>query len=213
MPAAATETVLDYIDKIVVPGDVFARPANEYWALTYLHTGMEFLYRQALKCDEQVTRQANPEGNLRCFAGGTILHSTGIPVALLTCSFHWYAMSAYQYALLVGAIAYRQDDARPLPDLYAKQAMPEIKVFRDKVAAHFAWGKKNKKDSAADRTASILPQLAFQDDSFYMPALRVCQGQAGETSSSDDLQPWSIRKAHEALRQRYWPVLDLEQSK
>ncbi len=36
-------TVLDHIDNIVVPGDVFAEPVNEYWALVWLREGMEYL--------------------------------------------------------------------------------------------------------------------------------------------------------------------------
>jgi hypothetical protein len=44
-------STLDHIDNITVPGDVFRRPANEYWALICLRDGMEFLYRQASKAD------------------------------------------------------------------------------------------------------------------------------------------------------------------
>jgi hypothetical protein len=202
MTTELTETVLDYIDNIVVPGNVFDKPANEYWALTYLRAGMEFLYRQAARCDEQAT----PKSSLNVFMLGGFLHrAAGIPVELLTCSFHWYAMSAYQYALLVGAIAYRHDDSRPLPDHYVEQAMPEIKAFRDKVAAHFAWAKRSKNDNPAERTASILPTLAFMGDSFHMPGMVVGQGRDGNTSTSDALRPWSVRKTHEALRHRYWP--------
>jgi hypothetical protein len=44
-------TVLDYIDNITVPGNVFHEPANEYWALICFQHGMEFLYHQAHRCD------------------------------------------------------------------------------------------------------------------------------------------------------------------
>ncbi len=37
-------TVLDYVDNIEVPGDVFRKPSNEYWALVCLRQGLEFLY-------------------------------------------------------------------------------------------------------------------------------------------------------------------------
>jgi hypothetical protein len=47
--STATVTVLDHIDNITVAGNVFERPVNEYWALTCLRDGLEFLNRQAVR--------------------------------------------------------------------------------------------------------------------------------------------------------------------
>lgn len=110
-----TVTILDHFDNIRVLGDVFHEPVNEYWALICLNHGMEFLYRQALQCDHAVKRQLNPNGTVRFFGGGNLPAFTQVPRTLLTCAFHWYAISACQYVRTVGAIAYRQDPTRPLP--------------------------------------------------------------------------------------------------
>src|SRR2546430_253920 len=111
MSEQAPVTVLDHIDKIVVPGDVYREPVNEHWQLLCLHDGMEFLYGQAAKCDRAVRQQLNPHVNVRVMSMGNLPELEQVPMRLLTCAFHWYALSAYQYALIVGAIAYRQDSS------------------------------------------------------------------------------------------------------
>ena len=130
-----------------------------------------------------------------------------LPQALLTCSFHWFAISACQYVRTVGAIAWRHDNNRPKPLDYTKTVIPEVVAFRDKVAAHFAWCTANQKDNPAERFASIIPPLVFQDDSFHVGALAVHLHQGGEASNSTAIQPWSLSRVHERLRQRYWPEL------
>lgn len=201
----AAVTVLDHIDQITVSGTVFEQPTNEYWALICLRDGMEFLYRQARECDELVRRQVNPDGNLKYFGAGNLPEMRTVPKSLLTCAFHWYAISACQYVRTVGAIAYRNDRTRPLPPSYVSKVIPDVLAFRDKVAAHFAWSTQHSKDNDADRLASVLPSLTFVDDSFHVGAWSVDMGRAGKESSSQSMVPWSICKVHERFRTRYWP--------
>jgi len=141
--SSETVTVLDHIDKIVVPGNVFHEPANEYWALICLWSGMEFLNKQVASCQEVVRQRVNPEGKLRIQRGGNSPGFEGIPKPLIVCSFHWYAVSACNYVRTVGAIAYRQDTTRPKPPEYVKNVIPEVLPFRDKIAAHFSWSTKH----------------------------------------------------------------------
>src|SRR5947209_19466118 len=119
-------TILDHIDNITVPGNPLNDPANEYWALICLRHGMEFLYRQSLRCDQVVKQQVNPDGKMRYFGGGNDPSFNGVPKTLLTCAFHWYSISATQYVRTVGAIAYKFDPSRPLPPEYAKRVIPEV---------------------------------------------------------------------------------------
>lgn len=198
-------TVLDHLDNITVPGNVFHEPVNEYWALICLRDGMEFLYRQALRCDQDVMQQVNPDGNA-CFLAGNLPEFRQVPNTLLTCAFDWYSISACQYVRMVGAIAYRVDPNRPLPPKYAEKIIPEVLAFRDKVGAHRAWATENNRDNVAERLASILPPLTFNDDSFYVGSLAVAVRRAGKASNSQAIKPWSLCKVHEALRERYWPA-------
>jgi hypothetical protein len=197
-------TTLDHVEGISVPGDVFAKPANEYLALICLWNGMEFLYRHARQCDEVARMRVNPDGNVQFVGSGSVPIFDGIPRALLTCSFHWYAISACQYVRLVGAIAYKQDSSRPLPKAYAETIIPEVVAFRDKVAAHFAWGTENKRDNDAERLASVIPPLNFCSDTWEVGTYKVTLS-GKKTYSSEAIQPWSLCRVHERLRDRYWP--------
>lgn len=199
-------TVLDHIDNITVAGRVFEHPANEYWALVCLRQGMEFLYRQAQQCDLAMKAMVNPSGNVKYGGFGNLPEMRAIPTALLTCAFHWYAISACQYARTVGAIAYRQDAARPFPPQYVAAVIPDVLAFGDKVAAHFAWSTQNSKDNEAERLASILPPLTFENDSFHVGGLTVALCRAGKASDSQSIMPWSLCKVHDRLRVRYWPT-------
>lgn len=205
-------TILDHIDNITVPGNVFQEPVNEYWALICLRHGMEFLYDQAHRCDQAVQQQVNPDGNVRFFGGGNLPEFDQVPKTLLTCGFHWYAISACQYVKTVGAIALKQDPSRPLPKDYAKEIIPEVVAFRDKVAAHFAWTTENNQDNDAERLASILPALTFSDDSFHVGGLTVAVRHGGRASNSETIKPWSLCNVHQALRKRYWPESSRAQS-
>ncbi|MEX1098002.1 MAG: hypothetical protein WED34_18310 [Planctomycetales bacterium] len=205
MEERGRSTVLDHFDGIVVPGDVFSKPANEFWALVCLWSGMEYLYRQCVKCDETVRQRLNPDGKFMISGFGNLPGTEDVPKALLTCAFHWYAISACQYVRTVGAIAHRHDSDRPRPREYVDSVIPEVVAFRDKVAAHFAWTTENKKDNEAERAASVLPPLAFVNDAYHVGANVLHVRRAGKSSDSKSISPWSLSRVHERLRQRYWP--------
>jgi hypothetical protein len=198
-------TILDYIDNITVPGNPFLNPANEYWALVCFRQGMDFLYRQALRCDQVEQKALNNDNRSWVFNWN---HSTLDTVSqkLLTCSFHWYSISACQYVQTVGAIARRQDPSRPLPKEYAETVIPEVLLFRNKVSAHLAWSTQNRRDNDAERFASVMPPLCFNRDTFSVGDLTFSMTRSGQHSDSEEIKPWSLCKVHEALCQRYWPA-------
>ena len=195
-----TKTTLDYINDITVSGNPFTEPTNEYYALLCLRNGLDFLFRQAVKCDQIAQKQLDPKK--KTFIFGNI---PGIPYELLTCTFHWYSVSACQYVGTVGTIAYLQDDSRPIPPEYIKTVIPEILAYRDKIGAHYAWSKKSKKDNEAEKLASIIPQVSFFKDTFQVQGFRISKTSGGKSSSSEALQPWSIVNIHQLLQKRYWP--------
>ena len=201
-----TQTVLDHIDNIVVPGAPFQEPTNEYYALVFLWRGLKFLFHQASCCDDVVRQKSNTEGKLGYSVMGNDPIFDGVPRTLLYCAFHWYAITACQYVRTVGAIASSIDPSRPLPLDYVKKVIPEVHVFRDKVAAHFAWGTRNKRDSEAERKLSIMPTLTFQDSAFFMGAMMLSVTSSGKKSNSKAIMPWSISGIHLRLRERYWPT-------
>lgn len=203
-------TILDHIEGFSISGEPFREPVNEYWALICLWEGMEFLYRQARRADETVLSRL-PK-NEKLFSFGNFPVYDDLPKALLTTSFHWYAVSACNYVRTVGAIVYGEGLSEELPQDYAKRVIPDVTAFRDKVAAHFAWASKNKHDNNAERAASVIPPLSFADDSFYVGGLTLSLRQGKNSSTSRAISPWSLTKVHEELRKRYWPVLESSRS-
>lgn len=209
-------TTLDYIENIVVPGDVFHEPANEYWALACLWDGMRYLYTQAFNTEEIVRERIksdqvklfsfddgklDPDG---LFIGGRLPEGLkDISTALLTSSVQWYAVSACQFVRLVGAIAKKLDDSRPLPDDYAKPILPEVLPYRNKVAAHFVWSSENRRDNNAERLASILPQITYARGRFRTGSMTVSLRQGEKSSNSGAIKEWSLTEVHEQLIKRY----------
>ncbi len=200
-------TILDHIDNIKVPGDVFVNPTNEYWALICFKQGLDFLYKQVARIDEITRQKLNPAGNLKFFSYGNDPITADISKPLLTCSFHWYAVSACQYVRTVGAITYKQDNNRPIPPKYVQSVIPDVLAFRDKVAAHFAWTSRHSKDNDAERLASIIPPLSYINDSWHVGSLEVSLSKSGKKSSSESIKPWSINQVHQGMAKRYWPEL------
>jgi len=198
-------TILDHIDGITVPGGVFREPANEYCALICLSEGMRYLYHQVKRCEEVVERRVNPQGNLKVAGFGNLPEFHDLPMPLLICSFHWYAISACQYVRTVGAIAHSQDQTRAKPPDYVKSIIPEVLAFRNKVAAHFAWATKNERDNDAERLASILPPLVFADGRFIASGYTVTLRRSGKTTDSRTIAGWSLTEVHERMIARYWP--------
>ena len=198
-------TILDHIDNISVPGDVFSEPANEYWALICLRQGLDFLYQQVIRIDKITQYRLNPEGKMKYVAYGNVPGTEDLPKPLLTCSFHWYAVSACQYVRTIGAIAYKKDNARPIPPKYVEAVIPEVLAFRDKVAAHFAWTSKHSQDNDAERLASIIPPLSFVEDSWHVGVMQIAASKGGKLTTSESIKPWSIAKIHNAMARRYWP--------
>ena len=200
------ETVLDYKEGIKVFGNPFTEPANEYWALVCLWHGMDYIYHHVASCEAVVRERVNPGGNNRVHLLGNGPWLNGMPIPLLTCSFHWYAVSACNYARTIGAIAHRQDNAFPKPPHYVAKVIPDVLAFRDKVAAHFAWATGNKKDNDAERLASVLPPLTFNGDALQVGGLCISVRRGMRVSDSKAIKPWSLTKVHENLRERYWPT-------
>ena len=197
-------TVLDHIDQIKVPGDVFREPANEYWALVYLSEGLRSLARQVVKCEAIVRKRLNSGGTIRLFSYGNMREFNGLPMGLLTCTFQWYAISACQYVRTVGRIAKSQIPDGPDPLAYVNEVIPDVKVFRDKVAAHFAWSTSNRKDSDAERMASILPNLAWVDNRFAIGGWSVYLPKGNGVVEPGEIPSWSVSAVHECLSKRYW---------
>jgi len=77
----------------------------------------------------------------------------------------------------------------------------DIYWFRNKIAAHFA--RACNQDTEADRVASVLYQVGYDNGRFWAPVWKLSLRRKGIKSASSNEEPWSITETHEALMQRY----------
>lgn len=198
--ASGTETTtLDFIDNISVPSNVFEPAGNEYSALMDLRVGMQHLYDNVRACDEFVRQRINPDGTMKCQVLGNHPSLAGANQPMISCSFHWYALAACQYVKIIGCIA-RENGSNLLPAEYVKQVIPDVLVYRNKVAAHYAWTSPDKRDTQVQNELSKLPSLRFMNTAFHVGGLTLNRN--GETATFPE---WSIQSVHARLRKRYWP--------
>ena len=87
---------------------------------------------------------------------------------------------------------------------YIRKVIPDVLSFRDKIAAHFALTKTDSRDNKAERMISIMPQLTFQENSFFVGSLKLTSKSSKGTTNSEAIKPWSVTKTHECLCKRYW---------
>jgi hypothetical protein len=98
---------------------------------------------------------------------------------------------------LIGLIAH---EAR-LEGFVGTRVCGAVKVYRDKVAAHFARVSAHNDDNPADRASSIIDDLTWITDRFWVGAVRV---HVGAVSPSRQYT-WSLTKFHEDQAARYLP--------
>lgn len=205
--ADTTSTLLDLVDKIVIPGEPLKNPSNEFWALICLWNGLEYLNNCVENCEQTVRSHLSPNNGHFLFGGFPGIDDSSL--SLITSAFHWYAVSACNLTRLIGSIAKRIDNSRPKPPEYTKSVLPEVLGFRDKVAAHFAWTGHNNYDNTAERQFSVMPQLTFEHDAFFVGGMQLHISHGEADSNSKAIAKWSLTKVHLQLRQRYKSLADL----
>lgn len=167
-------------------------------ALARLGEGLFWVYRTVGELERQARLEAAPE-DIRLAVAGGILESK--PMGLLSCAFQWYAVSACNYAQLVGWLATRNPEAAKA---YLKKVLPRLSQYRNKVAAHFALADP-RRDNEADLAASVMTHVVYAQGRLCAAALtQVVKDGATEIVASRDLS-WSLTLAHERLIPRYWP--------
>ena len=213
--------ILDYVEKLELPDNLKPKFFNKLQSLKHLQQGLHLLYVNTRAIEQKAKKQVNsgawleslpPEvqksfkgKDTRVLAAGNYPFLKGLCQDIVYCFFQWYSVSACNYVRLVGWILKRIDSNRPKPWQYVDSVIPDVRWFRDKIAAHFARAGKHKEDTEADRIASIMYQLGFDNGRFYAPFWRTTIRRSGKKSSSTNKQPWSLTETHEKLTVRYWP--------
>jgi len=162
---------------------------------------------------QQKLVEIEPLKNVR-FSMGDLpsMHNVpGIPLGLVECAFHWYAVTICNYVKLVGWLASLDSVGKAgrgkFINEYINEVVPTVKVFRDKIAAHFALSAEDPRgrDNPAEKRVSMHPSLSLQNGVVYVTPLVFHTGPSDgkAESESDSLQPWSLTKVHAELVERY----------
>jgi len=216
--------ILDYTEGLGFPDDKVERYGNEFQSLGNLWQGLTLLYESAKRIERKAKEQIKdgsvlesmPSEVRKCFEGKDIRYfSAGNDPAfewlnkgLLYCLFQWYAVSACNYVRLIGWLSRQENLQRRTPRQYVDSVIPNVLWFREKIAAHFVRAGEDIRDTEADRAASVLYQVGFEDGRFYAPIWKVSVRKKSEKSTSSNEDPWSITETHEALMQRYKPKVE-----
>ena len=192
--------ILDHVDNLKLSDDDRDKFQNELRSLSYLSVGLSYLANQVGSMEREVIGRLPESSSL--FIYGNAPDLQGVPQDLIACSFHWYSVSAYNYALLVGWLT--QGRTYELAKRYVESVIPEVLAWRNKVGAHFAraYPKEGRHaDSEADLSWSVLFPIAFEGEAFFTDPLRVT------LSSGEPRKPTSARDRQLALASsdELWP--------
>jgi len=193
--------IIDYIDNLVLSDNEAQKHYNELHSLGYLAKGLNFLYDQAQKLEAEVAKRV--VNNKQVLIYGNAPQLQGIPQDLAACAFHWYAVTICNYVKMVGWLVYGGDSTKARG--YMGGVLPQVYLWRHKVAAHFAIIDPRKDDNPADLAKSVMFPISFDGDAFYANSLTLTLSRGGKSSTSRQDMRWSLTHVHRALTPRYWP--------
>jgi hypothetical protein len=190
--------VIDHIERIVLPESEEAQHFEARMALARLGEGLSWLYRTVGQLERQAQTAAALEDVQIAIAGGLLDHQ---PLGFLSCAFQWYAVSACNYAQLVGWLSSGKPE---VAKQYMNRVLPRLSQYRNKVAAHMALTDP-RRDNEADLAASVMTQVMYAHGRLCAAALfPVVKDGDREIQASRDFS-WSLTLAHERLIPRWWP--------
>lgn len=199
--------LLDHIDGIEITDTQAQQYHNELSALSMLAQGLFFLAKNLKKFEDIVNARIDPvfRENGEMFGiswGANNPDFDGIPTVLISSWFNWYSISACSYAEIIGGLVYGYDSKDKTE--YVARILPETKIWRDKVGAHFSFVKIRNFDNSADREVSKIWHPAFSEGRFFIGSLELLIGTENSPDRSRPMR-WSLTQVHEGLISRYWP--------
>jgi hypothetical protein len=190
--------ILDYIENLELTDTKVDQHFDSLMALARLGEGLFWLYQEVSKIEFQIHNEAIKDNTQIAVVGGILDKK---PMGLLSCAYQWYAISACNYAHLVGWLV--TQNANSAKD-YIEGVMPRLLKYRHKVAAHFALTEP-RDDNEADLMASVMTQIIYIKGFLFTAALiPFVKSNGKEITTSRDIS-WSLTRTHQRLIPRYWP--------
>lgn len=192
---------------------------NELVTLDCLAEGLAQL-ANAVKLIEAPIQRYESSIGVPLSGSGFDCESYGLPAnvsLLLPCYFHWFALSVCNYARLVAFVngvgsgefaRNATEDPRNFNlikrhcDSYVDSIaeLEPIKIWRNKVFAHFAITDPRSGDNAALLDVSTMLPMDYSNGRFRVGGM-VIMARGAEV----EMPPWSVTESFELLAPRYWP--------
>lgn len=192
--------LVDTVAGFTVPQALLDKHSNEAHTLNCLWDGLDRLSREVAAAEERVNAKL-PKGYVH--AGFNLPEYEGVNQRVVVSIFHWYAKSVCNLVRLIGWFRCKADPQAEDPPKYVQSVLPEVVPFRDKVSAHFARTTGRRDDSEAERDASVISALSWDDDAFVLPGWTMFKRSSGKTSDSSEIASWSVTRVHKRLCERY----------
>ena len=201
--------ILDKIEKWELPERLPARYGNDVRALQGLWAGLDRLNGQVSRIENAIGKMLH--GQWVSFSLGNSPRLRWVPRELVSCAFDWYAVSVCNFLRLTWWLSREagQHDAEK-PHSYMKSVVPEVLIYRNKVAAHFARVDPLRDDNEATKIVTTLDSLVIENGLCFIGGLRMTRSGGTARETSTDYR-WSLTKTHAMLAVRYpWCVRALE---
>lgn len=202
--------MLDQVRSIAL--DPTNAPFGNYQAFRSSYAGLKILADSVRELERQYVA-SDPH------AAHVVLHISSRVPDLVPCAFNWFSVTLVNYLRLVALVelmnvrgwksaALRDPSNRSAIRAhctgYVRDAIPEVYLWRNKVAAHFA-----ATDPFHDDNLGTLEQSIMSVVEFKFPYYHVGLGKWNAAGQTSQLPTWALTKVYEDLRPRYWPELEL----
>lgn len=200
-----SDLTLDHLEPIRLPDAERRSYHNQLRYLDDCRSGLALLARNVNDIETVIASRCAPPDKVRSVEFGSTPLFDGIPMGVVNCMFQWFAVSASNYARVVGGMRWDMQGIGEKGSDYAARVLGPVQTFRDKIGAHPVGATKNQKDNVADRQHSFFPQVAWEDGRLVAGSFILTMGGAGGYAQSSPLG-WSLTKAFEEMARRYWPA-------
>jgi hypothetical protein len=183
-------------------------PFNNYQAFAANYEGLKILASTVRELEIQYVA-SDPH------TAHVVLHMTSRVPVLVPCAFNWFSVTLVNYLRLIGLVQLMNANgwkSSALADRsnrsiikthcanFVKAAVPEVYLWRNKVAAHFAATDPFHDDNLGTLEQSIMNPVTYKFPNYYVGVLQ--WNTAGETSQ---LPSWALTRVYEDLSARFWP--------
>jgi hypothetical protein len=205
--------ILDHLEGISI--DPANAPFANYGALRSSCEGLTMLAHTVRDAERNLIA-SDPH------AESVVLHAFPRVPSIISCAFDWFSVTLVNYLKLVALIHLmnirgwkssslndrkKQDEIRKHCSSYAKRVAPEVSVWRDKVAAHFA-ATDPRSDNLGTVMQSVMSEVEFKYPYYYVGLLKFTS-----RTEKSALQTWALTKVYDDLRPRLWPEVQLRPSR